>query len=469
MGRVDDVAVVVLAAGEGTRMRSGVPKVLHPICGRPILGYQLAIARELGAARSVLVVGGSSEQEVRAALATWDMDMNVDVVRQAQALGTAHAVLQTAELLADWPGRVLITYGDHALYRTSTFRRLLEIYGEREADLAFLTADLPDPARYGRVVRGADGGVVRIVEERDANDEIRAISEVNMGVYVASGPKLFEALARVGKDNEKGEYYLTDVVDLVLADGGRIVTHAAKDWRESLGINDRVELAEAERVMRRRICERWLREGVTIVDPDHTYIDADVEIGRDTLLEPGCMLRGATRIGADCRIAAGVVIDSSALGDDCYIKPHCWLEDASLGAHCTIGPSAHLRPDTRLADGVRIGNFVEVKNSVFGPGAKADHLAYVGDADVGSGVTIGCGAITVNYDGEKKSRTVIGDGAFVGCNANLIAPVTVEPRSYVAAGSTITSDVPEGALGVGRGRQRNIEGWRKRRFGADGD
>lgn len=467
MGRVDDVAVVVLAAGEGTRMRSEVPKVLHPICGRPILGYQLEIARALGAARCVVVVGGSSEPDVRAALTSWDMD--VEVVRQAQALGTAHAVLQARELLADWPGRVLITYGDHALYRASTFRRLLEIYGEREADLAFLTAILPDPARYGRVVRGADGGVERIVEERDASDEIRAISEANMGVYVAPGPRLFEALARVGNDNEKGEYYLTDVVDLVLGDGGRVVTHEVEDWHESLGVNDRVELAEAERLMRRRIAERWLREGVTIVDPDHCYIDAGVQIGRDALLEPGCALRGNTRIGADCRIGAGVVIDSSVLGADCYIKPHCWLEEATLGAHCTIGPSAHLRPDTRLADGVRIGNFVEVKNSVFGPGSKADHLAYVGDADVGAGVTIGCGAITVNYDGEKKSRTVIGDGAFVGCNANLIAPVTVAPRGYVAAGSTITNDVPEDALGVGRGRQRNIEGWRKRRFGGDGD
>ena len=459
MGGVDDLAVVVLAAGGGTRMRSRLPKILHPVCGRPIVRYPLALARDLGASCTVVVVG-SDEAEVREALAEDD----VEIVRQPEPLGTAHAVLMAKPLLADHRGPILINYGDHALYRPSTFASLIEVYGAREADLALLTAELPDASGYGRVVRGPDGELERVVEERDATPEIRAIREGNMGVYVTDAGFLFEALPQIGNDNQNGEFYLTDLVELALEKGRRVATDSVADWQESLGINDRADLAVAERIMRRRIADAWMSEGVTFVDPDHTYVDAGVYIGPDTLLEPGVVLRGRTRIGARCRLASGTVVEDSIVGDESFVKPHCSLEGAVLGQRCVVGPSAHLRPQTELADDVRIGNFVEVKNSTIGRGTKADHLSYIGDADVGSGVTIGCGAITVNYDGETKHRTVIGNDAFVGCNANLIAPVSVEHGAYVAAGSTITRDVPESALGIARTRQRNVEAWRERRF-----
>jgi bifunctional UDP-N-acetylglucosamine pyrophosphorylase/glucosamine-1-phosphate N-acetyltransferase len=463
MSEVSELAVVILAAGQGTRMRSRTPKVLHPVCGRPIVRWQIALARELGADRVVVVVG-TGEDEVRSVLAR----DQVEVVRQREQLGTAHAALQAREALAGHTGPVLITYGDHALWRPATFAALLEAFRSRRADLALLTAELPDAAGYGRIVRGRDGEIVRIVEAKDATPEVLAIREGNMGVYVVSGPLLFPALASVKSDNAKREFYLTDLVEAFLSDGRRVTTSKCADWQESLGINDRLDLAETERLMRARINARWMREGVTFVDPERSYVEAEVEIGPDSVIEPGVQLRGRTRLGAGCRIAAGSVIDDSVLGDDCAIKPHCWLESATLGARCVIGPSAHLRPGARLADEVRIGNFVEVKNSSLGRGSKADHLSYVGDADVGAGVTLGCGAITVNYDGEKKTRTVIGDGAFVGCNSNLIAPVEVEANAYVAAGSTITTKVPAGALAVARERQRNIEGWRERRFRGKG-
>ena len=459
MGGADDLAVVILAAGKGTRMRSRLPKVLHAVCGRPIVRHLVLIARELGADRIVVVVG-SGEEEVRDALAGDE----VETVVQDKLLGTAHAALQARELLADHPGPILLTYGDHALYRVRTFEKLLEAWRERDADLALLVSELPDPTGYGRIVRGPDGEVERIVEEGDANAEIRAIRECNLGTYLARGPLLFDALARVGSDNVKGEFYLTDVVELCLREGRRVATARADDWRESLGINDRAELAAAERILRQRICERWMSEGVTFIDPDHSYVDADVEIGPDTLIEPGCALRGRTRVGAGSRISAGSVVEDSTLGKDCWIKPHCWIESSVLGERCAVGPSAHIRPGVRLEDDVRLGNFVEVKNSTVGRGTKADHLSYIGDADVGADVTIACGAITVNYDGRKKSRTIIGDRAFVGCNSNLIAPLEIEPDAFVAAGSTITRDVPVDALGVARARQRNIKGWRKRRF-----
>jgi bifunctional UDP-N-acetylglucosamine pyrophosphorylase/glucosamine-1-phosphate N-acetyltransferase len=314
-------------------------------------------------------------------------------------------------------------------------------------------------------VRDARGAVQRIVEERDADAATRALREVNLNAYLARGPYLFEALAKIGNHNAQGEYYLTDLVEIALATGGRVVTAAAPDPQETLGVNDRAQLADAERALRRRINLRWMRDGVTLVDPEHTYIDVDCEIGADTRIEPGVSLRRGTVVGSRCRIDAGVVIEASRLGDGCWIKPHCWLEESALGADCIVGPSAHFRPNVELGPGCRIGNFVEIKNSRIGAGTKADHLSYIGDADVGERVTFACGAITVNYDGRHKHRTTIGDDAFVGCNANLIAPIAIEARAFVAAGTTVTEPVPGGALALGRARQRNVPGWRDRKFG----
>jgi bifunctional UDP-N-acetylglucosamine pyrophosphorylase/glucosamine-1-phosphate N-acetyltransferase len=305
--------------------------------------------------------------------------------------------------------------------------------------------------------------VARIVEVKDASPDVLEIREVNLGNYVARSEFLWDALARIGNDNAKGEYYLTDLVAIALQDGRRVETARVEDWEEALGINDRADLARAEAVLRRRIAQHWMVEGVTLVDPERSYIDADVEIGADSVIEPGVTLRGPTRIGAGCRVSAGSVVDGSTLGAGTWIRPQCWIEDSRVGDDCAIGPSAHLRPGNEIGDRVRIGNFVEVKNSRIGDGTKADHLSYIGDADVGAGVTFACGAITVNYDGIAKHRSTIGDGVFVGCNANLIAPITIQAGAFIAAGSTISNDVPAGALSVARARQREIEGWVERR------
>ncbi len=455
-----ELALVLLAAGKGTRMRSATPKVLHTVCGRPIVGWAVRLGQEIGAKRIIVVVG-SEQDEVQTALAP----MGVETVVQADPLGTAHAALQARSALADHEGPVLIMNGDHPLYRAETIAAFLESHRSKAPALSILTTELPDPTGYGRIVRGASGDVQRIVEERDADTATRAICEVNLGGYLAEGPLLFETLARIGRANDQNEYYLTDAVELVRAGGGRVEATRVADWQESLGINSRADLARAEAIARSRIQARWMAAGVTFVHPENTYVDADVEIGADTVIAPGVVIRGISRIGTGCRIDAGCVIEDSTLEAGTWLKPHCHLESATLGRGCRIGPSAHLRPQAVLEDGVRIGNFVEVKNSRFGRGSKADHLSYIGDSDVGEGVTLGCGSVTVNYDGRAKHRTRIGDRAFVGCNANLIAPVEIAPGAYVAAGSTITNDVPADALGVARARQRNIEGWRARRFG----
>lgn len=458
-----DLALVLMAAGKGTRMRSRLPKVLHPVCGRPILMHALELGRELGATRRVVIVG-SGEEQVRSALTGQD----VEIVRQTDQLGTAHAALQARDALASHDGPVLVMNGDHPLYRARTFAALVETWRSKKAGLTILVTDMPNPEGYGRVLRDSGGRVARVVEENECSDTMKRVREVNLGAYVADARTLFELLARVRNDNAKGEYYITDLVELALASGHTVETSASSDWLESIGINTRQELARAEALMRERIVDRLMLEGVTLRDPETTYVDVDVQIGTDTVLAAGVTLRGGTRIGSGCRIDPGVVIENSVIGDDVHVKPGCFFESARVGNGCEIGPNAHLRPGSDLRENVRVGNYVEIKNSVLGAGTKADHLSYIGDADVGTGVTIGCGAITVNYDGAKKTRTTIGDRAFIGCNSNLIAPLTIEAEAYVAAGSTITKPVPGGALAIARGQQRVIEGWRKKRFG-DGD
>jgi bifunctional UDP-N-acetylglucosamine pyrophosphorylase/glucosamine-1-phosphate N-acetyltransferase len=458
-----DLALVLMAAGKGTRMRSRLPKVLHPVCGRPILLHALELGRQLGAKRRVVVVG-SGEEQVREAV----RGMDVELVRQSEQLGTAHAALQARAALEGHEGPVIVMNGDHPLYRPSTFQGLVDVWERKRAGLAILVTDMPNPTGYGRVLRDSAGRVARIVEENECSDTMKRISEVNLGGYVADARTLFDLLSRVRNDNAKGEYYLTDVVELALASGLTVESARADDWCESVGINNKLDLARAEGLLRERIVDALMVAGVTLRDPDQTYIEVDVEIGEDTEIAAGVVIRAGSRIGSGCRIDPGVVIEKSTIGNDVHVKPGCFIEGSKIGNGCELGPNAHLRPGADLRDDVRVGNFVEIKNSVLGRGTKADHLSYIGDADVGEGVTIGCGAITVNYDGAKKHRTTIGDRAFVGCNSNLIAPVTIEAEAYVAAGSTITKPVPGGALAVARGQQRNIEGWRKKRF-AEGE
>ncbi|NNL67039.1 MAG: bifunctional UDP-N-acetylglucosamine diphosphorylase/glucosamine-1-phosphate N-acetyltransferase GlmU [Myxococcales bacterium] len=431
------ISVVILAAGQGTRMKSRRSKVLHEIAGRPMVGFPVALARELSASEPVVVVGRDAE-DVQAALAG-----QAKFVLQAEQNGTGHAVLCAQDALADARDAILILYGDTPLLRLESLRRMAEMLAADDADLVMLTSPEPLP---GVVVRGADGRVSRIVELTDATPEEAEIREGNTGVYLVKPELLWKALAQVDDRNEQGEIYLTDVVGYATSQGHRVEALKLDSAEDCLGVNTRAELAAAAVVARRRKCEALMAEGVSIVDPANTYLDMDVTIGRDTLVEPGCVITGAT-----------------VIGEGCHIKPHCTIEDSRLGDETVIGPSAHLRPGTELGRGCRIGNFVEVKNSKLADGVKADHLAYVGDADVGEGSSFGCGAITVNYDWDQKHRTTVGRDVKVGCNANLVAPVTLADGAVVAAGSTITTSVPEQSLAVARAKQRNIEGWRTRR------
>jgi bifunctional UDP-N-acetylglucosamine pyrophosphorylase/glucosamine-1-phosphate N-acetyltransferase len=432
-----ELAVLILAAGLGTRMKSERAKVLHEIAGRPMLGYPLALAESLGPRHLVVVIGRDAERvrEAYAGRATF--------VVQSELRGTGHAVLQTRDALAGFRGDVLVLYGDTPLLRASSIERMKALRSRTSADLVILSARLPLP---GRVVRNAEGRVLRIVEMTDASPEELAIEEGNTGVYLVDSELLWKGLSQVGDRNRQGEIYLTDLVERALADGRRVEALALDDADESLGVNTRAELALASAVVRRRKNEALMAEGVTLVDPATTYIDVDVRIGADSVVEPGCVITGAVEIGQRVLVKAHSVIESSRLEDD-----------------VVVGPMAHLRPGSHLGPHTRIGNFVEVKNSVLGANVKADHLSYIGDADVGAGAAFGCGAITVNYDWAAKHRTSVGEGANIGCNVNLIAPVRVERDAAVAAGSTVTQDVPAEALAVARTRQRNVAGWRKRR------
>jgi len=431
------LAALILAAGRGTRLRSQRPKGLHEVGGRPMLAYPLEAVGALEASRCLVVTGfGSLALRERFA-------GRAEFVEQAEQRGTGHAVSLCREPLGDFDGDVIVLYGDTPLLRGETLRRMVAHKAATGADLVLLSAPVDVP---GIVVRDDAGRVARIVEASDATPEQLAIAERNTGVYLLDADLLWKLLERVGDDNAQGEIYLTTIVELAVADGLRVEALALPEAEEALGINTRAELALACHHMRQRTLNRMMAGGVTIIDPASTWIDVDVEIGEDALIEPGCVIQGETVIGQRVHLKPGCVVESSRIGDD-----------------VTLGPNAHIRPDCVLGDGVRIGNFVEVKNSVLGPGVKADHLSYIGDADVGAGASFGCGSIVVNYDGKKKHRTEVGERAFIGCNVNLVAPVVVEADAFVAAGSTITHRVPSEALAVGRARQRNVEGWVARR------
>jgi bifunctional UDP-N-acetylglucosamine pyrophosphorylase/glucosamine-1-phosphate N-acetyltransferase len=432
-----ELSVLILAAGQGTRMASDRNKVLHELAGRPMLGFPLAAAEALRPSRLAVVVGNGAE-EVRARFAE-----RASFVTQAERRGTGHAVLQARDFLAGFRGDVLVLYGDTPLLRAESLARMLEHKVATGAELVMLTARWPLP---GRIVRDARGRVLRVVELTDATPEERVIEEGNTGVYLLSADLLWKALSQVDDRNAQGEIYLTDVVGYAARQGHALEAIRLEDPEEAMGVNTRAELAQAAAALRRRKALELMADGVTLVDPATTYIDVDVEIGRDSRIDPGCVISGQSRLGRSVHVKAYSVIEDSEIGDD-----------------VALGPMAHLRPGCRLGRGARVGNFVEVKNSRLGEGVKADHLAYIGDAEIGAGASFGCGAITVNYDWQDKHRTVVGAGATVGCNANLVAPVEVGAGAAVAAGSTVTDDVPADALAVGRARQRNVEGWRARR------
>lgn len=448
------LTAVILAAGKGTRMKSRRPKVLHEIAGRPMLHYVLDAAKGAGADRC-LVVAGHGFDEVRRAVET-------EVLRQEPQAGTAHALLQAEAALEGYRGELLVLCGDTPLLTGETLGALAAHHRRSGAAATVLTARLDDPTGYGRVIRDAAGNVCRIVEQKDATPYELAVNEVNTGIYCFAAPLVFDYLRRVTPDNAQGEYYLTDVVRLMAADGLRVASYTAPVADEILGINDRVQLARAGEILRRRILEKLMREGVTVIDPASTFVGAAVEIGRDTVIYPFTVIEGMTRIGEDCVVGPGARLADAVLGNGVAVQ-YAVVVGSSLGDGCTVGPFAYVRPGCEIGPRVKIGDFVEVKKSRVGQESKIPHLTYVGDAEIGAGVNVGAGTITCNYDGVKKHRTVIGDGAFIGSNANLVAPVVIGPGAYIGAGSTITKDVPAGALGIARSRQLNIPDWVARR------
>jgi bifunctional UDP-N-acetylglucosamine pyrophosphorylase/glucosamine-1-phosphate N-acetyltransferase len=435
------LATVILAAGKGTRMKSSQPKVLHAVAGRPMIEYSILLARALESDRIVCVLGHEAEA-VRAAIDARFGAGAVEVVIQAEQRGTGHAVSMALPKLRGFDGPVLILYGDVPLLTRELLARLVRATGRRP--LGLVTARMADPTGYGRIVRDNTGRLERIVEQKDASARERGIDETNAGIYCVHASFLARALKELRADNAQGELYLTDIVGRA-AHEGEVVTVEASP-AEVMGVNDRVELATADARMRRRINEALMRGGVTLRDPESCYIDASVEIGRDTEIGPMVQIRGATRIGERARIDAGCVLSDCVVGDGAHLKPYTVVAGSEIGADAQVGPFAHLRPESLIGAHAKIGNFVETKKARFGMGAKASHLSYLGDCEIGAEANIGCGTITCNYDGYNKSRTVVGEGAFIGSDTQLVAPVTVGARAVVAAGTTVTEDVPPGAL-----------------------
>lgn len=443
---------VILAAGQGTRMKSKLYKVLHPVCGKPMVQHVVDQVTKLRIQDLVTVIGHGAEM-VKAGLGDQSQ-----YVLQEQQLGTAHAVMQANKILAGKEGVTIVVCGDTPLIRAETMESLFKHHEELKAKATILTAKIDDPTGYGRIIRNENGLVEKIVEHKDATDAEREINEINTGTYCFDNFALFEALKNVSNNNVQGEYYLPDVIEILKKQGEVVSAFQTEEFKETLGVNDRVALAEAERIMRERTNELHMRNGVTIINPANTYIGADVEIGQDTVIYPGTMIKGKTVIGLGCEIGPNSEIDSSVIGEETVVRQSV-VHKSSVGAHVNIGPFAHIRPDSDISDDVKIGNFVEIKKAIFGKGSKASHLSYIGDAEVGSNVNIGCGSITVNYDGKNKFLTKIEDDVFIGCNSNLVAPVTVGKGSYVAAGSTITKDVPGDALSIARSQQVNKENY----------
>jgi bifunctional UDP-N-acetylglucosamine pyrophosphorylase / glucosamine-1-phosphate N-acetyltransferase len=447
-------AVVILAAGEGKRMKSRTPKVLHTLCGRTLLGHALAAADELNPARLVVVVGHGREQ-VTAEVAS--VTPQALIVRQDQQLGTGHAIRMVTEAIGAMPGTVVVSYGDMPLLRGETLRELVDGHHQAGNAVTVLTAR-GDAAGYGRIVRDAGGAFLRIVEERDATPEERAIDEYNSGCYAFDGTLLADAIKRVTTDNQQQQEYLTDVVAILRGDGHHVGTLLAADAGEITGVNDRIQLSEARRELNDRILDGWMLAGVTIIDPASTWIDVTVTIGQDAEIGPQTQLRGATVIGEGAKIGPGCLLEDTIVGEDAVVL-HAVCRQGEIGPRATVGPFAYLRPGVSIAEDAHIGAYVELKKASVGPGAKVPHLSYVGDATVGAGANVGAGTIFANYDGVAKNHTTVGEHAFIGSNTVLVAPVTVGDGAYTAAGSTITDGVPAGDLGVARGRQHNSDGW----------
>jgi len=450
---MDAVTAIILAAGEGKRMRSRQPKILHRLCGRPLVGYPLRLARTF-ADRVVMVVPPSADGVAQVA------GEGVLTVVQRERLGTGHAVVQAKDACGE--GTILVLPGDMPLLTVETIERLLNHHKAASAAATLLTAIVDNPAGYGRVLRQR-GRVARIVEDRDATDDQKKINEIGTSVYCFDARRLWSALAEVRPDNDQGEYYLTDVVAILSRAGATVEAVTVADPSEAQGVNDRKQLAAVAVVQRRRILDRLMESGVTIVDPASTYVEDTVTIGPDTVVQPQTVIEGATVIGNECVIGAGSHVSGSRLADRVVLKPYSIIEEAAIDEDATLGPFCHLRPGCHIGAGAEIGNFAELKKSRVGKKTKIHHVSYTGDATLGERVNVGAGTITCNYDGQRKHPTVIGDGVFVGTNSSLVAPLTIGEGAYVAAGSVITRDVPPGALALERSPQVVKDGWAAKR------
>ena len=450
-----NLSTIILAAGKGTRMRSKLPKVLHKVGGKTMLQHVIDAAKKAGSEREVVIIGSGAEL-------VKEVVSGVEFVLQEEQLGTGHAVLSAKKNFEQSKGTVLILCGDTPLLTSELLKKFTAAHEASNCAATVLIAKMPDATGYGRIIREEDGTFKKIIEEKDATDFERKIREVNAGVYCFDVQKLFGALEKIGNDNSQGEYYLPDALTILKNAGEKIGAFTADYADETLGINSRVQLAAADRIFRMKKNHELMEAGVTIIDPNTTFIDYDAQSGQDTIIYPNSYIEGKTIIGEDCAIGPNIRFTDMRVGNKVTAQ-FSYCHEAEICDGVTLGPYVHIRPGTTIGENVKIGNFVEVKNSNVGEGSKLPHLQYIGDTDMGSGVNVGCGSVTCNYDGKKKFRTTIGDNAFIGCNTNLVAPVTVEEGAYIAAGSTITKDVPKDNLAIARARQTNISVWDDKR------
>ena len=442
---------IILAAGKGTRMKSKYPKVVHKVCGKEMVNHIIDVSKKSGVKDVVTILGHESEV-VKNILPEDTM-----IAMQTEQLGTGHAVKMAKGYIND-EDTIVILCGDTPLIKEETLKRLFDYHIENEYTATVLTTKVENPTGYGRVIRDENGDLLKIVEQKDGNAEELAVNEINSGIYCFKGQMLRESLDLLDNNNAQGEYYLTDTIKILRDKGFKVGAFNGSTIEELMGVNSRVELAKAESLMRKRINELHLVNGVTIIDTEATYIEADVKIGSDTIIYPGVMLHGNTKIGSECIIGMNSSITNSVIGNNTEVK-NSTIIDSTVGENTTVGPYAYLRPKSNIGNNVKIGDFVEVKNATIGDNSKASHLSYIGDAYVGKDVNIGCGVVFVNYDGKNKFKSEVKDGAFIGSNSNLVAPVVIEEKGYIATGSTITDDVPQGALAVARERQVVKEGW----------
>lgn len=442
---------IILAAGKGTRMKSKYPKVVHKVCGKEMVNHVIDISKKAGVGEVVVILGHESDVVEKV------LPDNTKIAMQTEQLGTGHAVMMAKDNIED-EDTIVVLCGDTPLIQEDTLKRLFDYHKENNYFATVLTTELDNPTGYGRIIRDESGDLLKIVEQKDATEEEKSTKEINSGIYCFNGKELRESLGNLSNNNAQGEYYLTDVMEILRKQGLKVGAYKGSTIEELMGVNSRIELSQAEKIMRRRINHNHMVNGVTIIDVDNTYIESDVVIGNDTVIYPGTILQGKTIIGTNCVIGMNCRITNSTIGDDTEVESSV-IVDSNVGCSTTVGPYAYLRPNSNIGNHVKVGDFVEVKNATIEDNSKASHLAYIGDAHIGKNVNIGCGVVFVNYDGKNKHKSIVKDNAFVGSNSNLVAPVVIEEKGYVATGSTITNDVPKGALAIAREKQVNKEGW----------